>query len=304
MSDSLSGPLEMVRYAFEDADPDQPLGSSEFSSLMDSIVLQSVADGRITVLISQDVCSCTLSDIVDLFTASFQQYPVPIQIQVGKETFFAGENAGSIPESASSVTVSVLGYFNCSATFGFIDDPTEGFPSLTAYPLLCVGFMRKSESPKLRRDFEQFVRNREFPVRQMKGIYRQRTQLESRNRDYLLQTAKARKDLKQRYTSAKQTLEKKNRQLAVICEQLDGLEKTDSAPRGPRRLDKIEETIASIDGQINELVDMTERLSDMVDEKANGKQMTRREELALLTTLKKQVTDSRQQLEALKEQTQ
>lgn len=292
----------MVRCAFDDADDDQPVTQQDLSTIMDSIVLQSMADGRITVLFSRDSCTCSLSDAVDLFTASFQQYPIPIQITVGKETFFAGDEAPAIPESAPSVSVSVLGYFNCSATFGFVEDPTDSLPTYTTYPLLFVGFSRKSESPKMRRDFEQFIRNRDFPVRQVKGIYRQRTQLESRNREYLLQMAKARKDLKQRYTNAKQTLEKKNRQLVVICEQLESLQQNDNTVKGPRRIDKIEETIANIDGQINELVDMTERLSQMVDEKANGRQMTRREELALLGTLKKQVIDSRQQLEALKEQ--
>ena len=205
-----------------------------------------------------------------------------------------------IPKSAPFFTISSLGYFNCSATFGFIGSPEEPIPAFAVYPLICIGFHSPSESAKLRRDFEQFVRKREFPVRQIKTIAKQRTQLESRNRDYLLQTSKSRKDLKQRYTTSVQVLEKKSRQLAVLEEKLESIAQQHEG-KTVRRLESVEDTIQRIDAAINELVDQVESLMSLVDEKADGRHMTRREELALLESLRKQVRDSRQQLEAFKE---
>jgi hypothetical protein len=179
------------------------------------------------------------------------------------------------------VSIRALGFVQCCATFSYVAE----LPRNATVPLLCVGFAAPPDADRLRGEFGA------FPFLDLRAAARQRLRIESRNRDDLLQTAKARQDLTQRYAKADQALQL----LAEEAEQLLGAR---TQPH-PAKLAAVEKTMERIDAAINDLAAYADRLASAAAATADGRHMTRKEEVALLDALKNQVRDARRQLEAL-----
>jgi hypothetical protein len=294
--DDVTEPFPIVRSAFENA-ADRSIRAKNLHDLIASVALQSASDGRVLVLVDKRAFSGNLVQLCDSYLSYFQPLNVQVISTIDGVSQYVVWPISFSPE-ASSITVSICEYVNCSATFTYGSE----LPSDATYPLVCLGFPAPKESSRLRRDFEQFVREREFPYLDLRAISNRRTELERRNRDYLLKKAKKRQTVVQRYDSASQLLQKRNRQLRILQEQIGNLAPARPATPASARLQNIERTIDKIESQINQLMNYAEALSKEADEVAGGRPMTRREELALLQALKKQVGENRQQLEALNEQ--
>jgi hypothetical protein len=288
---SIASPVELIRSVFEDA---SEVRVRELRPLVPSIVLQSVADGRVLVLLNSSVVRGSLAQLSLLFLSHFEGLRVPCTFTAGKETGPAGVSL-KLPKGCSSVTLHINGFVQCSATFSYVAELPRGL----TLPLLCVGFAAPPDSERLHDDFETFLADRAFPFLDVRAVARQRVKAESRNRDFLLHAAKTRQELVQRYTHADQALQRRSRQLQVLAEEAELLLGARQPPGPAAKLAAVEKTIERIDEAVNELAEYTQRLADAAAAKADGRHMTRKEETALLEALKNQVRDARRQLEAL-----
>jgi hypothetical protein len=286
---SLPVPIELVRAVFADAGE---VRARELRQLMPSIVLQSVADGRILVLMNSSIVAGSLAQLTISYLSYFEKFRVPCTFTVGKETNPA-DSPIKLPKTCTSVTIRVSGFLQCSATFSYVSE----LPRNMTCPLLCVGFAAPPDAERLTREFEGHLPERELPFLDLTAIARQRVRIEGRNRDYLLQTGKTRQELSQRYAKADQTLRRRRSQLEILEKDVEQL--LGAKPPPPAKLVAVERTIERLGAEINELAAHAEKLAKAADAKTEGRGMTRKEEAALLDALKNQVRDARRQLDAL-----
>jgi predicted nucleic acid-binding Zn-ribbon protein len=194
--------------------------------------------------------------------------------------------------------LSITGFFQCTALFAIVPQ----VPRDINCPVLLVGFPSPRQAERLEREFEEFCGKRDFPCLDLKAIARQRVRLESRNRDYLIQTTRMRQALEDRYARADELLQKREQQMEMLTKEAEAIIRAREAPQPPHRTPLVERTIDRIDRAINEITAYVGRLAETANGKSEGRPMTRKEELALLERLKNEVRETRQQLDALNEQ--
>jgi len=299
-----AAPLPVARSVLGDAGPGGQFGIREIEGVMASIALQSVADGRVTVLMDRDAVDCTLEEVVLAYAAHFRDLPVPITVRAGGSVCFVDRDFDlRLERSAPSASVFVLGFLNCSATFGFVSDDDAGLPEFASYPLVCVGFACAPASSALVNDFSAFVRGRKFPFADVRSVWRRRSQLEVQNRDFAFQTVSAARDLRQRFVTAQGVCRRRAEQLAAAVAQIRGLSgRAEASGAGATALRDVRARMDRLDAEINALFETGESLAGAADAKQVGRAMSRREELSLLAAMRQRVRDARQQVAALKEQ--
>jgi hypothetical protein len=292
--DGITEPPSPIRCVFPDARPSS-VRMHDIYGQIPSLVLQSVADGRVSVYLNSAVVVGTFKPLIENFLSYFASFNVHRSYTIGGETLQI-EDPFVLPEGCQSITLSISAPFQCTASFSVVPQ----LPADAACPIMTIGFPEPRDARRLEGEFQDFVAGRVFPALDVRAVSRQRVRLESRNRDYLLQTARARQALAQRYGAADQALAARAEQIAVLAREVELL--TRPRPAAAVRAPPVERTIERIDRAINEVAAATEKLKALAEGKADGRKMTRREELALLETLKNQVRETRQQLDALKEQ--
>ncbi|OHS92960.1 hypothetical protein TRFO_12144 [Tritrichomonas foetus] len=292
-------PFPLIRGVFEDVQEANAVRMEDLRDYIHTIALQSVADGRVTVLINKPVVFCSLNEMSNEYLFQFRKMRMPVLMTQGEETTVVTTNKVIVPKSIPAVSFDVIGAITASVRFRYIQSPNN-LPSDIQYPIVCIGFPAPPEDPQLVQDFANYLQERIFPLTSYDSLVKKRTKMERRNRDYLIQTSKTRHSMIQRYNDASATYKKRQRQFEALTEKVNTVTNTNRL-KTPN-MEDIASTIERIDAAINVLVETTDKLSDELDHKSKGKQMTRHEELELLQTLKQQVRDSRAQLEVLKEQ--
>jgi hypothetical protein len=298
MSDleGVATPVDILRSVFEDAEPGS-IRILDARNLIPSIVLQAVADGRVSVYFNSAIVVGNIKPLAERFLTYFDRFHTPVTCTAGRETFIL-DGPMQIPTGCQALRLSVAGFLQCTALFAVVAQ----LPRDVTCPLVLVGFPLPRDSQRLRREFEDFVAGRDFPSLDLKAVARQRVRLEGRNREYLLHTSKARQNLVQRYTRADQALQRRAEQIETLTREVDALVRARSMPPPSARISGVERTIDRIDRAINEVTAYATKLAATAEGRAEGRQMSHKEELALLETLKNQVRETRQQLDALNEQ--
>jgi hypothetical protein len=291
---SVTTPVDLIRCLFEDAEPGS-VRILEVRPLIPSIVLQSVSDGRVSIYLNNSIFVGTLKPLAERFLSYFDRFHIQASCTVGRETFQI-DGPLELPNPCTSVKLTIAGFFQCSVLFSVVSQ----LPKDVSFPLVLVGFSAPRDSQRLQLEFEDYLVNREFPCLDVKAISRQRVRLESRNRDFLLQTSKTRQELMQRHSRADQSLQRRAEQIEVLAREVEGILKIKVTPTV--RVMAVERTIERIDRAINDVAGYAGKLEVAVNGKAEGRPMTRKEELTLLEQLKNQVRETRQQLDALNEQ--
>ena len=293
-------PFPIIRGVFEDVQESNSVRMDDLRDFINTISLQAVADGRVTVLINRRVVFCSLGEVSNEFIKQFRKLHLPALLTFNGQTSSVTTYRVNVPKSVPSVTIELIGAITGLVHFQFVTFPGDELPEEITYPLVCIGFPKPQEKPELVDDFEEFTRNRIFPLLEYDDIVKRRTKAERRNREFLIQTNKTRTSMVQRYNEASATYKKRQRQLEMLHEKITAA--TNSSKIKQPNYEDIAETIERIDNEINILVETTDGLSEELDLKSKGKQMSRREELELLHTLQQQVRDSRSQLEVLIDQ--
>ena len=307
MSDELFGsidkPLELVWDAFLEDDPQATIALEDLTDVMDSMVLQCVADGRITVFIQEGKVAFSMYEIIDSFISYFTHLDAYLTISVDNQkpiSYSTNSDDFPIPQDATSVVIEFLGYMNCSATFILIDDPSS-IPEIVDYPLICLGFPAPDPNEERIQDFAQFTLKRSFPVCQFTPIAQHRQKLETRNKSFKTNLTKARKQLSQRAKTAQETIEKRTKQLELLAEHVEE-SVSEPLPKAPEVDDELEKTISRIENNINELRTKIDEASRKLRHKKKVRHFTKNEEIKLLKELKTEVTGDRQRVEALQKQ--
>jgi hypothetical protein len=298
MSDlaEVATPVDTVRCVFEEAEPGS-IRILEARTLIPSIVLQAVADGRVSVYFNSAVVVGNIKPLAERFLTYFDRFHTQVTCTAGRETFLL-DGPLQIPTGCQTLRLSIGGFLQCTALFAVVAQ----LPRDATCPLVLVGFPAPRDAQRLKREFEDFVAGRDFPCLDLKAFSRQRVRLEGRNREFLLHTAKTRHDLAQRYARADQALQRRAEQNEILTREVEALVRAKAMPPPSARIPAVERTIDRIDRAINEATAYVARLAAAAEGKAGGRHMSRKEELALLEVLKNQVRETRQQLDALNEQ--
>lgn len=292
-------PYPIIRSVFSDVQESNSVRIDDLRDFIWTIALQSIADGRVTVYLNKQVVYCSLTDLSNEYLAHILPLKLPVLMKKDNETTFIDQAKVLLSKSLPEVSFQTIGAITSEVHFKYISTGSR-LPKNIEYPIVCIGFPEPPEDPKLVEDFGNFIYNRDFPLTTYTDLVKKRGKLERRNRDFLLQTSKTRTNLIQRYKDSSVALQKKQKTLEILNEKISSA--TNANRLKVPNLDNISDTIEQIDTAITALVETTDKLSDELDTKAKGVQMTRREELELLQTLQQQVRDSKSQLEILKEQ--
>lgn len=296
--ESISRPLELVWDAFIEDDPQATIMLEELTDVMDGMVLQTVADGRITVYIQEQKVAFPICDIVESYLSYFSHFDCSITIAIDDnppQAYSIALEEFPIPENPRSVVIEFLGFLNATATFKLIENASQ-INRNVKYPILCLGFPSPDIDEHAIQEFEQFTLSREFPVQQYTKLVQKRTQLESRNKSFRVKLSKPRKDLQKRAKDSIAEIQKREKQLQLIKEHAQD-EVNEPLPSAPEVNPKLEEIISRIEGEIN---DIKVRINDayaMLEEKKTERHYTRTEELELLEQLRTEVAGDRKQVD-------
>lgn len=297
---SITGPLELVWDAFLEDDPRATIALEDLTDVMDSLVLQTVADGRITVFIQEEKVAFSMCEIIDSFLSYFTHLDTFLTLSIDNKepvSFSAKSDDFPIPDDATSVVIEFLGYMNCSATFILIENP-ESLPKNIEYPMVCLGFPAPDPEEQNISDFVAFETERTFPVFQFTPIAQQRQKLESRNKALKTGLTRSRKQLTQRAKEARETIQKRVKQMELLAEHVDEAV-NEPLPQAPEVVPELEETITRIE---NEIADVRTKINDayaLLEEHRKDRNYTRKEELRILKELKKEVTSDRERVDSL-----
>ena len=304
---SIDGPLELVWDAFLEDDPHATIALEDLTDVMDSMVLQSVADGRITVFIQEGKVAFSMYEIIDSFISYFTHLDAYLTISIDNQkpiSYSTNSDDFPIPQDATSVVIEFLGYMNCSATFILINDPQDAssFPENVEYPMICLGFPAPDPDEQKIQDFANFTLTRAFPVSQFTPIAQHRQKLESRNKTLKTNLTRSRKQLSQRAKTAKDTIEKRTKQLELLAEHVNEAV-SQPLPRAPEVDDELEKTISRIEEEINDIRNKIDDAYAALANKRKQRHYTRKEELRLLNELKLEVNDDRKRVDSLSQET-
>ena len=259
---------------------------------MKEIVIQSVADGRISVYLNKSLISFSIVDVIQLYLSYFEEFQLPILISYGGNSYLLRDEL-EIPQDQNLVTIFLKGFIECSATFHITNDLHS-----IQYPIFCIGFSPPTQSQKLTNEFYEFIRNREFPVLSSEKVIQKRLKMERRNRNFLLNASKSKEEMISRHNKAESLLFSKRKELLELEKKIEKLISKSSKKPGN---EKIESDIAQIKQMLDAAENKTKELNERLEEKVHGKVFSNEEELQLMHDLKIRVQAARRKLEELKE---
>ena len=298
--ETITGPLELVWDAFIEEDPRATIMLEDLTEVLDSIVLQTAADGRITVFIQESKVNFTMQEICTSFVSYFSHFESPFTIQVddGEPIVMnLSDEEINIPYFTTSIVIEFLGMINAKATFILIADPSN-VPVVVEYPLVCLGFPAPDVLQKNVRNYVEFEINREFPVLKFTPIVEHRVKLEQRNKIFQVNCIKTRKNLKKRISDIKSSLQSRQRQFSLLKENAEASVAEPISFEKKVRPDT-EESIQLIERSLDRLADIVTPLKIILDEKRSIKYYTRERELELLEKLRNEVQSGREHINAL-----
>lgn len=298
--ESINRPLDLVWDAFIEDDTQATIMLEELTDVMDGMVLQTVADGRITVYIQEHKVAFPICDIVSSYLSYFSHFDCSIILTIDEnppQSFHVSTEEFPLPDNPHTVVIEFLGFLNATATFKLIEDTSELNENIK-YPILCLGFPSPDIDERAIQEFEQFTLSREFPIQQYTKLVQKRVQLESRNKSFKIKLSKPRKDLQQRAKDAIAEIKKREKQLEMIKEHAETVV-NEPLPQAPDVIPKLEEVISRIESEINDIKVKVNNAYAILGEKRTERHYTRREELELLEKLRAEVTSDRNQVNSL-----
>lgn len=298
--ESIKEPLELVWDAFIEEDPRAIIMLEDLTEVLDSIVLQTAADGRITVFIQESKVNFTMQEICTSFVSYFSHFESPFTIQVddGEPIIMnLSDEEINIPYFTTSIVIEFLGMINAKATFILIAEPSD-VPVVVEYPLVCLGFPAPDVLQKNVRNYVEFEINRVFPVLKFTPIVEHRVKLEQRNKGFQVNCVRTRKNLKKRMEDIRSSLQGRHRQFLLLKEN------TEASVAEPISFEKkvrpdIEESIRQIERSLDELADIVNPLKDMLEEKRSVRYYTREKELELIENMGKEIQATREHINAI-----
>lgn len=292
--------LEIVRDAFADK-TGKRITDETVLGFIEGILVQSAADGRLNVVFNANMIDFSLVSMAEQYLSYFDRFGITVSLIIDQKPlpkpFELPLDVSSLPKARRFIQMNFLGFLNSSITFYRYKDQ-ESIPNDLSYPIFYVGFPAPPINAKLMNDFKKFTMNRQFPIFDYKSLVRKRTAMERRNRDYLLQVTKTRQGLNERSNNAIEVIKKRERQFSVLEEKVQAI--SARKPRLPPQISNVESILVTIESNIDDLSTQVDELTTLFDQKAEGEQMSRHEELALLESLRSQITGYKQDIEEMK----
>ena len=262
------------------------------------IALQSIADGRLCILMNQgfEYFSSLISD----FLQQFQNLGLIAKISFNEnETQIINIDTDllNIDENVSKVEILISGFIFCTITVELLQDDDISKISYF-YPLLCIGIPIPSQDRNLLSNFNTFFKMRTFLNTDISSYVKQRTQAERRNRELLHQFTKARQELENKYKNAAESLQQTQEQIQNLKQKAYFLQQR-GAPEAPKAFSDVEEYIHDIETSIQNLVSRTMELSKRLENTSKTVDYSRQEELAILEELREKINKNRTRLNDL-----
>ena len=264
------------------------------------IALQTIADGRLCILMKQNFES--FSSLISDFLQQFQNLGLFAKITYNeKETQIINIDTEdiNIDESIFQVEILISGFIMCTISIILLSNDDISKVSYF-YPLLCIGIPSPSQDKTLLSKFNTFFKMRTFPNTDISSFVKQRTQSERRNRELLHQFAKTRQELENRYKAAAESLEQAQEQINILKQKAYFLQQK-GAPEAPKAFSDVEEYIHDIENSIENLVTRTMELAEQLETTPKTVDYTRQEELGILEELREKINKNRSRLKELEQ---
>jgi len=306
MSDELFSSIESTldivwEVRFEDENGEK-LYLDNMAEVMDSIVLQTVADGIINVVVSKDCVDFSIHEFSDCFISYFSIFDIDVAVSVDDnppQILHVTSSYFPVTPTSRYVHFMFLGYLNCQMSLFFIDTPND-IPNNLDYPLVCIGF----RSPDVEQDkVEHFARltiEREFPITTLSQIVNKRVSDETRNQKELLHFRKMQKKYSSILEESSNNISKRKKQFEVLNDRVRDAKQTCISSK-ELKYPIIESMLERLENIVKDLSLHVEESTKELSKKKKPSYYNRKDELSILETLRKEVETDRECVDKFKE---